>query len=797
MGFLSSLFDFGDKPTTTSSTIVPQYPEELKPNIQEIVDASKTIYDQRLGEGYQPYTGQTIAGFTPEEVASQEGLKSLVGTQGPLQQEALDIARGTDRQFTPEVAQQYMSPYLRTALDAQKAEAQRQYERSQRPQFEAQAVRAGGMSGLGTRAAVESAEREVGQQRLLANIEAAGQQKAFESAQNAFQDQTARERQAAAQISTAAPNIFKSGIAEQGLLQTMGEQKRDLAQSTLDEAYLKYVEQQQFPEQQLARYQSSIYGNPLLKQPSYNTTGTKTGGDPGLGKVLLGLGTTALGFGTGGKSTIGGDIYKKFFKAGGGIGSTMKAQEYMNRNMGGQVMPPIVYQQEGSFGNKIINQLPGFLQDILRSGQDNLDYRTDDGEASDIAYGTVPLENVKPTLKRQFSPFQKDQLETKERPSIKSPKVVDNRIPLTAAERFGIMSELGTDDTQAPVPRLLLGENPENLDGDDTEAVNNLNLSSPLSKILQGIRDEKGNLSLNQINKKYLALTGQAGQDGKEVKPKTVDKKDVKPVEGDTLRKYPNNPDLADNEPGNTQAALEKISKVKAVNTESQTVATIAKIVQEQSGSDGIATIRKALETYNKDVRAFIDKDPYRQQKFWATIGAAIMQPGNAFANMAKGFKQAVDGLDASDKKKNELLMALTGKRFDTEVAVGGIQEKRSESLKDRIKDLNVAISKASGEVRKELIKQKAKIIAAERLRNSKRSTKLLESEDAEIYDLVKATYSGLSKSKRNRLDKQLDKFGGGDKAWYQTGNNKKDIADWVRNQINRGKNFNEIIGLI
>ena len=148
------------------------------------------------------------------------------------------------------------------------------------------------------------------------------------------------------------------------------------------------------------------------------------------------------------------------------------------------------------------------------------------------------------------------------------------------------------------------------------------------------------------------------------------------------------------------------------------------------------------------------------------------MQPGNAFANMAKGFKQAVDGLDASDKKKNELLMALTGKRFDTEVAVGGIQEKRSESLKDRIKDLNIAISKASGEVRKELIKQKAKILAADRLRNSKRSTKLLESTDAEIYDLVKATYSGLSKSKQNRLDEQLKKFGGGDKAWYQTGNN-------------------------
>ena len=573
----------------------------------------------------------------------------------------------------------------------------------------------------------------------------------------------------------------------------MGEQKRNLAQSSLDEAYLKYVEQQQFPEQQLARYQSSIYGNPLLKQPSYSTTGTQTAGSPGLGKTLLGLGTTALGFGTGGGNTIGGSLFNKITRSGGGgIGSTMKAQEYMNRNMGGQVMPPIVYQQEGSFGNKIINQLPGFLQDILRSGQPN--YRTDDGEASDIAYGTVPLENVKPTLKRQFSPFQKDQLETKERPSIKSPKVVDNRIPLTAAERFGIMSELGTDDTQAPVPRLLLGENPENLDGDDTQAPNNLNLSSPLSKILQGIRNEDGNLSLDLINKKYLELTGEKPPVQSDV-PKTVKKNE--PVKVDTSRKYPKNPDLADNEPGSNKESLTRMSQARAVNTEKQVVSDIAKQVQEQSGNDGITTLRKALETYNKDIRSFIDKDPYRQQKFWLTVSAAIMQPGNAFANMAKGFKQAIDGLDASDKKKNELLMGLLGKKFDTEVAVSGIQEKRSSSLKDRIKDLNIAISKASGEARKELIKQKAKILAADRLRNSKRSTKLLESEDAEIYDLVKATYSGLSKSKRNRLDKQLDKFGGGDKAWYQTGNNKKDIADWVRNQINRGKNFNEIIGLI
>ena len=119
------------------------------------------------------------------------------------------------------------------------------------PQFEAEAVAAGGMSGLGSRAGVEAAERATGQQRLLADIEARGQQKAFEDAQRAFQDQKARERTLAGDISTAGQNIFSAGLAEQGLLKDIGQEKRQLAQSALDEAYMKYMEERQFPETQL------------------------------------------------------------------------------------------------------------------------------------------------------------------------------------------------------------------------------------------------------------------------------------------------------------------------------------------------------------------------------------------------------------------------------------------------------------------------------------------------------------------------------------------------------------------
>jgi hypothetical protein len=334
MGFLSSLFGYEDKPAST--TRVATVPPELKPYVEEVVKDTQALYKQRMEEGYTPYTGDTIAGFTPEQIASQEGLKSLVGTQVPFQQEALGIFREGAERFTPETAKEFMSPYQRAVIDQEKEQAQRQYERTKRPQFEADAVRAGGMSGLGSRAAIESAEREDLQARLLADIETKGLQAAYQNAQNQFTAQKARERTMASDVATAGGNIFSAGLAEQGLLKDIGAEKQELAQSALDEAYLKYVQERQFPEQQLARYQSSIYGNPLLTSKN-NFTEQRPKAQASMGKSLLGLGMTGL----------------KAFNAGGGFGSGNfnignAVSSLVGGNAGGQVGGlPTLYRENG------------------------------------------------------------------------------------------------------------------------------------------------------------------------------------------------------------------------------------------------------------------------------------------------------------------------------------------------------------------------------------------------------------------------------------------------------------------
>lgn len=45
-----------------------------------------------------------------------------------------------------------MSPYQRAVTDIEKREAQTQFEKNIMPRFEAEAISAGGLSGLGTRA---------------------------------------------------------------------------------------------------------------------------------------------------------------------------------------------------------------------------------------------------------------------------------------------------------------------------------------------------------------------------------------------------------------------------------------------------------------------------------------------------------------------------------------------------------------------------------------------------------------------------------------------------------------------
>ena len=329
MGFLSSLFGSSKSQPSTSTVIQSQkLPPEIAPAVKKVVDEAEAIYDAEKAAGYIPYEGATLAPFTAEEEAAQAGLAGLVGTQQPFIDESLGLTRAQTQAFTPEIAQQFMSPYQRAVTDIEKREAQRVFERDVQPSLEAKAIQqGGGMSGLGTRAALEASEAQREQGRLLADIEARGLQSAFQDARSAFEQQKAREANAAAAIGRAGAETFKSGLAEQGVLQTVGEEKRDLAQSALDEEYFKFLEEREFPQQRLSEYSGFVYGNPLNRIPTQTSNTTGTPFQPSFGRQLLGIGST-LGSAFLG-SAPGANLFAKgvssiFGKTGGGLSDLIK-----------------------------------------------------------------------------------------------------------------------------------------------------------------------------------------------------------------------------------------------------------------------------------------------------------------------------------------------------------------------------------------------------------------------------------------------------------------------------------------
>ena len=330
MGFLSSLFGSSkSKPATTTNVVSQKLPEEIAPFAKEVLGEAQQLYKANIERGYDPFTGQTIAPFTPEQQRSMEGISGLVGTSKPLQEEALATYRQGAERFTGDTAQQYMSPYQQAVTDIEKREAQRNFEGNVLPRLEAQAVQQGAMSGLGSRAGVEFAEAQRNQAQLLSDIQAKGQQAAFQDARKGFEQQKAREQGMASDLSRLGPAMFATGLQEQGALGAVGEQKQQLAQSALDEAYFKFLEEEQYPQQQLANYSGFVYGNPAAGLVNSNQTGTATPFQPSFGQQLLGaglqLGGAFLGSEGGSKA-----IANKFFptaKTGGGIAGLIKKQK--------------------------------------------------------------------------------------------------------------------------------------------------------------------------------------------------------------------------------------------------------------------------------------------------------------------------------------------------------------------------------------------------------------------------------------------------------------------------------------
>ena len=81
MGIISSFF--GERPAapqTGGFTVGSEIPKELAPYYKDILGKAQALYEDKTAEGYQPYTGPSLAEFTPEQQHAFTGISGLSGS---------------------------------------------------------------------------------------------------------------------------------------------------------------------------------------------------------------------------------------------------------------------------------------------------------------------------------------------------------------------------------------------------------------------------------------------------------------------------------------------------------------------------------------------------------------------------------------------------------------------------------------------------------------------------------------------------------------------------------------------
>jgi hypothetical protein len=179
-----------------------------------------------IGEGYQRYGGQTVAGFNPlqkqamegaagmqvaPQIGEASGLAGLAGRragelgqyspmgnqqfyQGPNFREGqVDFERVGAERFGPNAMREYMSPYMGGVVESQKKGAVRDFMR-QLPGMGSAASKYGALGG--TRHALMQSEAQRSLSDRLADIESTGLQQAYQQATQQFGADRAAQMQA-------------------------------------------------------------------------------------------------------------------------------------------------------------------------------------------------------------------------------------------------------------------------------------------------------------------------------------------------------------------------------------------------------------------------------------------------------------------------------------------------------------------------------------------------------------------------------------------------------------------------
>lgn len=267
------------------STTVVQAPQQQTVT-QQIPDYFKEIQERTLRRAeelgtrpYQAFTGQRIAPVSALEQAAANVFEQQI-LPG-----AANLGAIGAQTFDVQAAQDYMNPYTNTVIQSTLADLGEQFGQQERG-LAARAIGAGAFGG--TRFGVESA---LGRERYLdqvADVSSRLRQAGFESGAQRFAADRAAQLQAQqaqlASLSGAAAGLTAAGGLERGV-----------QQAGLAEAYRDFIEEREYPVEQVRQVVGALAGAPIRTYGEERSgfVGTPVAGPSTFGQIAGAAGAIA------------------------------------------------------------------------------------------------------------------------------------------------------------------------------------------------------------------------------------------------------------------------------------------------------------------------------------------------------------------------------------------------------------------------------------------------------------------------------------------------------------------------
>jgi len=314
---------------------------EIAPYGQALLGEAASYVDPATNP-YMQYQGQQTAGFTPLQQQSFNSAGALQSS-GQLQDASAMAGMAgmgglnasysyspyqTQSFTSPGVAQSYMNPYLQMSLAPQLAIQQQLQGAAQQTQ-NAQATQAGAFGGsrFGIQNAATGLNNQLAQQNLIGNA----YNTAYNQAANQFNTEQGANQQAAnlnAQqgqfganlglqglntalqsantLGTLGNNQYNQNLGIIGLQNQLGGEQQQQVQNAMNTDYQNFLNQQNFPYQQMNFMSNLIRGLPMTQQSA-----SVYQAPPSTLSQVAGLGLTAAGLGAFKSSAKGGAIKEK------------------------------------------------------------------------------------------------------------------------------------------------------------------------------------------------------------------------------------------------------------------------------------------------------------------------------------------------------------------------------------------------------------------------------------------------------------------------------------------------------